>query len=259
MSPSGILAVLRFEMRRMMTLPRLAGWVALTLICPLLAMLLKFREVPMTSIPQAGIFLLVLIPFVTCCLHLLLWATPVITSEMESRALAYISVRPTGRISMFLGKYIAAAVRASVSGALSLGISLLIMQPDGIDNLFVVLFILVLMASFSYGALYALIGVLFPSRAMPIALAYTLTVELLVSFIPALINQITLQFRLRYLFADWIGHSVWKQDFEVWMGNDPAWQHVAILVGYTIGLLALGMWVIHRREYVKAEQEIGAP
>ena len=112
----------------------------------------------------------------------------------------------------------------------------------------------------AYGAVYLLLGTLMPRRAMVLAVAYTLMFEFVISFIPAVINRITVQYRLRALLEMWC-------DLPVFGGRPPpgvelppeapAWQHVAILMLTAPALLAVAVAVLRWSEFTSsAESEV---
>jgi ABC-type transport system involved in multi-copper enzyme maturation permease subunit len=114
---------------------------------------------------------------------------------------------------------------------------------------------LALLASLTYGALYMLLGVLFLRRALVVAVAYTFLMEFIVSFIPAVVHQITVQYHLRCLLAKWLGwtrlpHHV-GLDEQLFFSTAPAWHHVLVLLGMTAGLLSAAILVLRQRELVK--------
>ncbi len=143
-----------------------------------------------------------------------------------------------------------------MSGWVSVTVCVLIAQPQQALRLWATLIALVGLACLAYGALYSLIGVLLHRRAMVIAVAYTLIFEFLVSFVPAVINQFTVQFRLRNLLVDFMD---WRSLFSkeasgILLGNQPAWLHVLTLLGVTLLLLAVATHFIQRQEYATAEE-----
>ena len=54
------------------------------------------------------------------------------------------------------------------------------------------------------GHLFTLIGVVFPKRAMVVGVFYTLAFEVFLAMIPAVVNLLTIQFRLRCLLVRWM-------------------------------------------------------
>ena len=87
---------------------------------------------------------------------------------------------------------------------------------------------------------------------MVIAVVYTLVFELVVSLVPAIINKLTVQYRLRALFVDWTAIDIGRTDDFVTaelISNAPSWVHVVVLIGYTLGLLTAAVCLIRHREY----------
>ncbi len=193
---------------------------------------------------------------VTSLLGLLLWATPVVQAELEGRTWIYVAVRPRGRISVLFGKYLTAVVWTATAAWTSATVCVWIAQPDYALRLWSSLVLIMTAAGFGYGALYSLIGVCIQRRAMVIAVAYTLIFEFLISFVPAVINQFTIQFRLRNLFVnlmDW--RPVFPEEVGgAFLGSQPSWLHVLLLVTFTLVLLFAASQVIQRTEYVTADE-----
>ena len=114
----------------------------------------------------------------------------------------------------------------------------------------------------SFGAIFSLIGVIIPKRGMVAAVVYTLGIEIMVSFIPAVINQATVQFRLRSSFLKW--HEEYR-DF-IYSGPDnttarqlfgeaPAWVHITVLCCMIVGFLCTSMLWLRFRELVVSEDD----
>ena len=197
-----------------------------------------------------------LIPEVITLFGLLLWVTPVVQAELEGKTWIYLAVRPRGRASVLLGKYLAAITFTALAGWTSAAICIYIAQPAYPWKLYTALFLIVGLACLGYGALYSLIGVFMQRRAMVIAVAYTLVFEFLISIVPAVINQFTVQFRLRNLFVQFMSWRGLLPDElgEAFLGNQPAWLHILILGGFVATLLAVGMQAIQRKEYATADE-----
>ncbi len=110
---------------------------------------------------------------------------------------------------------------------------------------------LVSLASACYGALYALFGVVLHRRAMVIAVGYTLVFEFLVSLIPAVINRLTVQYRLRNLLFAWMDwwELLPKEAGDMFLGTEPAWVHLLVLAVGVLGILWLAAQIVQMREY----------
>ncbi|HUT11922.1 MAG TPA: hypothetical protein VMY42_15585 [Thermoguttaceae bacterium] len=249
------LAVFRFEFRRALTPVRLAFWLGLACFPPALMALIQYQAGPSLSASLVTFILFVLIPEVVCLMGLLLWATPAIHAELEGRTWSYLAIRSGGKGSVLLGKYLAAVVWTALAAWLAISVSMLFAAPMGnILRLWTVLTVLVLFSSLAYGALYVLLGVVFLRRAMMITVGYTLIFEMLVGFIPAIINQFTVQYHLRGMLARWLPMDnlpgIWGGLFQ---RTAPAGQHIFILLAATVGLLTVAVAILHRRELVRAD------
>ncbi len=243
--------VIRFEIARTLTPGRLAIWVALGTFPSLLIGLLRLEgggaveAVPMRFISYA------LVPQISCMLGLLLWATPAVSTELESQTWIYLTLRPHGRAGVALGKYVVAVLWTASYGVLSaVSVSLI----GGLEDLLrqaATLIALVMLSSLCYAALFLFIGVTVYRRATVVAVVYSLVLEGLVSWIPATIHEITVSYRLRSLFAMWvdIGEMLDEPNARILFSEQSAWLNVAALLCYALILLSLSIAIIRRREY----------
>jgi ABC-type transport system involved in multi-copper enzyme maturation permease subunit len=259
MGLSGAVTVLRFELLRTLTVSRITGWFVLVLFPVFIVSVITYYTADYqdhADVRPWGMVMFGLIPEVICLLGLLLWATPIVHTELEGRTWIYLAVRPRGRINVLLGKYLAAVLWTASAAWTSAILCVLIARPEMALRLLWCLSALVGFSCLAYGALYCLIGAFFHRRAMVIAVAYTLVFEFLVSLIPAMINKFTVQYRLRCLLVNWMEWSTerFPEGFELLLGDEPSWLHVLILIGIIVGLLVAGTQVIQHREYATAEE-----
>ncbi len=255
----GILAVMRFEAQRSRTPTRIAVWVALTLFPAALMTVMHSTDFEPPD-PRVWTFFLTLL----CCgvvtlLGLLLWAAPLIQSELEANTWVYAAVRPNGRTALLWGKYLVAVVWSLSASWASLLLAFPIAQPPEFFHTLWVLAWLSLWTAVGFGAAYALISVLFHRRSMALCLAYTLVFEILVSMIPAVINQLTLQYRLRCLMVGWLGWDEASTGMPAEMkrflfGEQSPWMHVVSLCLMTIALLAAATYVTRNKELVTTDE-----
>ena len=249
-----IAAVLRFEIRRTRTTQRMFA-LSIIILFPIAIMTLIRIQDNRIEDEVWGLVVYGLIPQIVCMLGLLLWVAPVVHSELEGRTWTYLAVRPSGKLSMLLGKYLN-GVGWTLSGAwLGLTLGMLIAQPMLTEpfRFWWVMCLLSLLSCLAYGAVYSLLGALFPRKSMVVTFAYMFVFEVVVSNIPAVINQVTVHRRLLSLLfrlMEW--QTLPGTTFEV--GELPAAFHLAILVVYTTVLLAAAAGVIRWREYVTSEE-----
>ena len=246
---SAMLQVIGFEARRTRTPGRIGIWLALALLPSLLMMLLRLQAqsvVPDEALAMMAYYLVVQIG---CMMGLLLWATPVVGSELESQTWIYLALRPHGKTAMLLGKYVVAAVWTASAGLVSaVGVALCSGHPDP-WALAAALLVLVLVSSTCYAALYVLIGVLFSGRATVVAVIYTLLFEGVLSTIPATINKFTVCYRLRSLLSEWLDLVEVRGAVDELFGHEPAWQHLAALAIFTLVVLCIALVVVRYKEF----------
>lgn len=245
--------VVQFELQRTLTFFRLLGWLVLACFPPLVVLLLKFQLSSEDPVPDM-IWQLIIFELdveVVTLLGLLLWATPLIHSELEAHAWTYLAVRPGGRIGVVLGKYLTAVLWTGSAACAGVTLSTIIVQPPELPRVLGYLWLACLLSALTYGALYCLIGVILPKRAMVLAVAYTLILEFLVSFIPAMINELTVHYRLRStLYNQLSWQNGMPEDMSLIFSDKPTWTHLAALaVMLSVFLGTAITWVV-TREYV---------
>lgn len=251
-----ILAVFQFEWRRALTLPRMAWWAALTLFP--IGFVSLFWLSPLPELPREEwvVILFALSPMLIVMLGTFLWAAPVISAELERRSWIYLAVRPHGRMAVVLGKYLAALTWVIPAAVIGMSVALLIADPSGKRELWLALAGLICLSCPAYAALYMLIGIAFPKRAMLIAVAYTLVMELVISFLPAMINKLSIQYRLRALLIEWTGvmDPVERTKLLDYFGSEPAWLHVLTLLLATAVLVTMSVLLIRVREFSQSDE-----
>jgi ABC-type transport system involved in multi-copper enzyme maturation permease subunit len=260
-----ILAVFRFEWQRSMSLARLAWWFVMAAFPAVLTGVLVWRGVVMEDPtleidPRWTLVLYALVPNVVCYMGLLLWVTPVVHAELQGRSWSYLAVRPGGKLAILVGKYCAAVTWTALAAWAGLVASVVVARPSHAGRMLLVLAALTLLSCVAYGALYALLGVLFRRRAMVVAVAYTLIFEFIVTYVPAVINQLTVQYRLRCLLIGWMNWEDQQHQLvggplpAALFGTAPWWHHVSIVLLTAMGLLAIAAVVLRRSELVTPDE-----
>jgi ABC-type transport system involved in multi-copper enzyme maturation permease subunit len=245
-------AVFLFEWKRALTLPRMAWWAVLAAFPVFLVCLIRFTAHGQPPREFWAGFFFALFPMLTAMLGALLWATPVISAELERRSWVYLAVRPHGGAAVLLGKYLAAVTWIIPPAVLGLTIAApLVSDGDGL-RLWWTMLRLICLSCPAYAAVYLLLGTVMPRRAMVLAVAYTLIFELVISFVPAVINKITVQYRLRALLVDWLDLPFPTEGpggALSLIGDAPAWRHVLILLLITPVLLTLSVAILRWKEF----------
>jgi ABC-type transport system involved in multi-copper enzyme maturation permease subunit len=242
-----------------MTAPRLVFGAALALFPLLIAVLVQSQGGHLEREGAAAVALFALVPQIVTILALLLWVTPIVHAEMEGQTWIYLAVRPAGKGSIVVGKYLAAVFWTVLVALAALTAAMLYIRPetDALHD-WGVLAGLTLLACLAYGSLYALVGVIFLRRAMVAAVGYTFLSEFILTWLPANVHQLTVQYHLRALglkAKGWDSLPPGMQfDERLLFSAAPAWQHVAALAAFAVVLLALAVFVLRQRELVRGDQ-----
>ena len=231
-----------------MTVGRTTMWFLLV-VFPI-ALFAVIRQIaPDIDVEEWGMVLYFLVPEVVCLLGLLLWATPAISTEIEGQTWIYLAMRRSGRTWIPLGKYLTAVVWTLSAAVVSCTGCVLLMGHSGGLRLWIIMNVLSLLSCVAHAALYLLIGVLFYRRTMVTAVAYTLTFEYGLSFVPALANKFTVNYRLRGLLAEWMDWDIARSLLEQVKGTEPPSTHLFILAMMTVSLLIFTIYRIGHTEF----------
>jgi ABC-type transport system involved in multi-copper enzyme maturation permease subunit len=242
---NSIMAVFRFELKRIMTPGRAFWWIVVAGF-PVFIMLLMTNYIQLP--PRAGITqqnvstmftiaLYFVAPAISCMLGALLIAAPAVASELEQHSWVYLAVRPNGLFHLILGKYLVAVFWAASATVVGVNLAVSVAAADrptevtaadeqrhgitatdeitqkvvpGIIDTNEVRLAMVglsILSACAYSALYMMLGTVFNRRAMVLCVAYTAAVELFLGFFPAVINRFTIQYRLRTLLFEWTTQS----------------------------------------------------
>lgn len=259
---NSLLAVYRFEMKRILT-PGRAFWWAVVAGFPV-AITLMMRELYPSNVPPeevgavSTIILYFLAPSVACMLGVLLTAAPIIATELEQHSWIYLATRPNGLFHLVLGKYLVAvtwAATATVAGVLiSVPISRIYYKFDAL----VTLSMISVASAFAYAALYLMIGTLFHARAMVFCVVYTAAIELFMGMFPAVINRMTVQFRLRsilYHGVRWPERITKAPEVTQYIASDEGISMQMLwLLTFTILFLCVSFVVVQVREFTTASE-----
>ena len=251
----GIATVFRFEWKRSLTFPRMAWWVLLAAFPPLLLGLIRFnvgQPGPDEPLPVPRV-VFALCPCVVSMLGVFLCATPWISSELEGRSWVYIAVRPRGALEALVGKYLVAVAWTVPAGLIASALGVMILSQVEWFELIWMQWKLVVLSCLAYAAVFTLIGVLFPKRAMVVGVFYTILFEFVLAWVPAAVNLLTVQYRLRCLLVRWVG--VDASDFGdsplflAYFGEEGASWHIGLLLGMTVTFLGAAAVVLRWKEF----------
>ena len=249
-------AVFFFEWRRALTIPRLAWMVALMAFPPALLMMIRMAARSDPPIEVAAILVYVLSPCVACMMSVFLWATPVLSAELEGRSWVYLAVRPYGPVAVLLGKYLVSISWAMPVGLVSASLGAVIIGPEHKLHLVGVECGLATLSCLAYAAVFLLIGVIAPKRAMVAGILYAVVFEAAAALIPAAVNLFTIQYRLRCILVRWMDMDVdsarGNPVFVAYFGEESAAWHVAVLLAMTVAYLVAAALLLRFREFTSA-------
>lgn len=249
---SNVWTVFEFEFRRSLTWRRSLVALALTMFPVCMICLVQFQGAHLERDDRGELGLFFLIPEVLCVLALLLWATSVVQTELEEKTWAYLTMRPVSNGAILIGKYLSAVAWTMICAITSLVLCLGVLATyNDVITPGPILALLALISTVAYGAVFVLLGVLFPSRAMVAAVAYTALMEAVVAWLPAAINRFSILYHMRCLFARWLllDPGIHGPNFDsLFFGDMQPWQHLALLLGMTGTLLSLAIVALRRRE-----------
>jgi len=251
------LDVMRFELRRSLTGGRMAMWLLLVAfpVAMVAAMsgIAKSRlekgDDPTVVIESMGYGLYFLVPEVTCLLGLLLWATPAISTEIEGQTWVYLVLRRSGRRMVLFGKYLTAVVWTLSAALVSIAICVLLIGGDMMLKTWWIMSGLAVLSCLAHAAIFVLIGVIFYRRTMVTAVFYTMVVEYGLSFVPAMVNKFTINYRLRGLLANGMGWENVRSNAENIFGSESVTTHLLALAAITIVLLGAALYRVEHAEY----------
>lgn len=196
-----------------------------------------------------------LAPSIACMLGALLTGAPSVASELEQHSWIYLATRPNGLFHLIMGKYLVAVLWSASATIVGISLSLPVSQIDGMAKPAMALIALAVLSAGSYSALYVMIGTVFPKRAMVFCVAYTAGVELFMGFFPAVINRLTIQYRLRSLLLQWTEQSEEFKESEL-ISYVASTESVLIqlvwLASFTAVFLAVALTTVQVREFTTA-------
>ena len=205
-------------------------------------------------------FLYVMYPQSLCFLASLLYGASVLAGEIEDKTLVYLFTRAQPRWRVLLGKYLATATALSLMINVSMTVAFLLCSaPLGVKA-WIALVVTIVGACFTFTAIFCLLGLLVPRRAIPAGLIYAVLVEFVLSSVPALVNELTASYYLRSLARHIVDLRLPEdvsEEFErsvaPFIAGAEASTAVFALVLISLGTLSLSAWIIHRRQWPLTE------
>ena len=177
------------------------------------------------------------------------FAAGAIGQERESRSLVWLMTRPLPRSGVYLAKFLGVLPWCLLLTVGGFGALCLAGGQTGREA-FLLYGPAVCAGSLAFAAVFFLLGALFPRPAI-LGLLYAFFFETLLSElpIPGTLKRLSINYYTRcLLYSAAEGHDVPVESSSLFVPVSPttAW---AVLLGATVGVTALGMWLFARLEY----------
>ncbi|MHC5064674.1 MAG: ABC transporter permease [Planctomycetota bacterium] len=196
-----------------------------------------------------SIYLFLLYPQTICLLLALFYGTSVLGQELDGKTLTYLFTRPLPRWKFVLGKYLGILAALAVPLTLSVLGSWLLLGAVGGLKLIGSILLVSLGAVVAYNAIFLLFGFLIPRRAMIAALLYGVFFEFVLSFVPAMVNQITVTYYLRSIVTEIMQVEVPKEISRIVGGSSVGFSLFSLLI-IVVASLVLASLLAARKEFV---------
>lgn len=196
-----------------------------------------------------AIYLFLLYPQAICLLLALFYGTSVLGDELDGKTLTYLFSRPLPRWHFVVGKYLGIVTALVLPTGVSVIGSWLILGGPGGGSLIAGILLGTTLALMAYNALFVLFGFLIPRRAMIVALLYGIFFELILSMVPALVNEFTVTYHLRSITVEMLDIEIPREVSRI-VGGASIPVAILALAGIIVGSLAVASMLAARREYV---------
>ena len=196
-----------------------------------------------------AIYLFLLYPQAICLLLALFYGTSVLGEELEGKTLTYLFTRPMRRWQFVVGKYLGIVAALLVPAGGSVVAAWLLLGTPGGLALVTAILVATFGALLAYNALFVLFGFLIPRRAMIVALLYGVFFELILSFVPAVVNEFTVTYYLRSIVVGMLDLEI-PREIARMVGGATVPGALLALVGIIVASLTVASALAARREYV---------
>jgi hypothetical protein len=105
----------------------------------------------------------------------------------------------------------------------------------------------------AYGAVFAAVGVVLPARAMVVGIIYGMF-EFALSFVPALLNEITVTYHLRSIVVRTINVEM-PPELRRALGGASLWGSALALVIMVVAGLVVASFAVAAQQYIPAKNE----
>jgi ABC-type transport system involved in multi-copper enzyme maturation permease subunit len=199
-----------------------------------------------------GIYYFLLYPQALCILAALLYGSSLLAAEIEGKTLVYLFTRRVSRTHVLVQKYLATvAALITLTGA-SLTVCFALGGFPGGMRMYLTLLATIAAAVFAYTAIFSLLGLLVPRRAIPAGLIYTALVEVILGTVPVLANELSVSHYLRSFALHLSGRKLPPDVLEFF--NPPSLGEASVaLAVFPLLFLAICAVVVRWREWPLTE------
>ncbi len=205
-------------------------------------------------------FLYLTYPQFICLMLAVLYGTSLIQREIDHKTINYLFTRPVSKLRVYTGKYLGSVTGLTLLTGLSLILTWLIsFQRCSISVLFI-FFISLFLCYAVYVALFSIVGILFPTRALAIGIMYGFTVELFFSLMPANINRISVIYYLRSFIWTSVSKDpsvsgfIKNNQLDIIIGNIGPLQSLFIIMLISLSLVVVASTILTLKEHNVTEK-----
>lgn len=246
-----MLAIARLQLRQVLGGRKLWLVVVVALLPVALTILMRtgggiprIRELELFT----GIYLFVLYPQTLSIVIALLYGTSILNSEIHDRTLTYLFTRPIAKWRIIVAKYVVNVLVLIGISVPSLVISWLVLGTSGNGGLLLGQVIAVCGATIAYNAVFALCGLISSRRAMILGIGYAVAFEFVLSFVPAVVNTMTVTYYLRSVVVRASGVELPNELLRI-VGDASILGSLAFPVGLAAIALVATSLIASRREF----------
>lgn len=208
------------------------------------------------SLEAVAVYLFVLHPVAFSILLSLVYGSSVIGGDVDDQTIVYLFTRAKSRWQVLIGKYLAVILLLVVCGVVDFLISWILLGCPGGASIAFAFVLATVAAVVGYTAIFVALGVLFAKHSMVVGLLYVFVLEISLSFVPAVVNKLTVTHHLRSIVVRLGGFDVESLDAKIirMVGDSSvpeAFLALALVTSLALGVAAV---MVTRREYSGARQ-----
>ena len=198
------------------------------------------------------IYLFLFYPQALCILLALLYGSSMLITEVEEKTLTYLFTRCLAKWKVIVSKYVTTALCMAGLAILSLLACWLIFGCEGGFRFFLGFAAATFGGALAYTAIFGALGIILPKRAEVAGLIYAVLMECMLSFVPAVVNTLTVTYYLRSLVVRIAGLEI-PSELDRIVGAESILTCMGILTLMTAIYVALTSLIASSREFATAD------